>query len=105
MPALQIVVGAAPEALDGLPQPNAVFVGGGIGAPELLTKSWAMLPAGGRLVANVVTAEGEARLFEWHGSHGGALTQIAVSRAELRGRHHLWRPMAAVTQLCAVKED
>ena len=103
--ALTIVVGDAPEALDGLPQPNAVFVGGGIDAPGVLTKLWAMLSSGGRLVANVVSVDGEARLFDWHAAHGGALTRIAVSRAELRGRHHLWRPMAAVTQLCLVKEN
>jgi precorrin-6B C5,15-methyltransferase / cobalt-precorrin-6B C5,C15-methyltransferase len=101
--ALRIVVGAAPEALDGLPQPNAVFLGGGIGEPDLLPQTWAMLPAGGRLVANVVTTEGEARLFDWHTRHGGALTRIAVSRAEARGRHHLWRSPATVTQLAVVK--
>ena len=35
--------------------------------------------------------------------HGGALTRIAVSRAEPVGPHHLWRPLATVTQLAAVK--
>jgi precorrin-6Y C5,15-methyltransferase (decarboxylating) len=61
------------------------------------------LPPGGRLVANVVSTEGEARLIDWHARHGGALTRIAVSRAEPAGPHHLWRPMATVTQLAAVK--
>jgi precorrin-6B C5,15-methyltransferase / cobalt-precorrin-6B C5,C15-methyltransferase len=103
VPQLQIVVGAAPEAMNGLPPPDAVFIGGGIGNPALLPAVWAALPAGGRLVANVVTTEGEARLFDWQARHGGVLTRIAVSRAETVEAHHLWRPLAPVTQLAAVK--
>ena len=103
VPALRIVLGAAPDALEGLPPPNAIFVGGGINETGLLPQAWARVPLGGRLVANVVTAEGEARLLDWHARHGGALTRIAVSRAEPRGLHHLWRSLATVTQLAAVK--
>jgi precorrin-6Y C5,15-methyltransferase (decarboxylating) len=103
VPALPIVVGAAPAVLNGLSPPDAIFVGGGIDNPALLPAVWTALPAGGRLVANVVSAEGEARLFDWQARHGGALTRIAVSRAELKGAHHLWRPLAPVTQLAAVK--
>ena len=103
VPALRIVLGAAPDALEGLPPPNAIFVGGGISETGLLPQAWARVPLGGRLVANVVTAEGEARLLDWHARHGGALTRIAVSRAEPRGLHHLWRSLATVTQLAAVK--
>jgi precorrin-6B C5,15-methyltransferase / cobalt-precorrin-6B C5,C15-methyltransferase len=103
VPGLRIVPGAAPEALEGLPPPNAIFIGGGIGEAGLLPQAWAALRSSGRLVANVVTAEGEARLLDWHSRHGGALTRIAVSRAEPLGPHHLWRPLASVTQLAAVK--
>jgi precorrin-6Y C5,15-methyltransferase (decarboxylating) len=103
VPGLEIVIGAAPAALNGLPPPDAVFVGGGIGDPALLPAVWAALPEGGRLVANVVTAEGEARLLGWRARHGGALTRIAVSRAEATGAYHLWRALAPVTQLAAVK--
>jgi precorrin-6Y C5,15-methyltransferase (decarboxylating) len=103
VPELHIIPGPAPAALENLPQPDAVFIGGGIGTAGLLTQAWASLPPGGRLVANVVSTEGEARLLDWHALHGGALTRIAVSRAEPVGPHHLWRPMATVTQLAAVK--
>ena len=103
VPELRIVPGSAPEALESLPQPDAVFIGGGVGRAGLLEHVWARLRAGGRLVANVVTAEGEARLLQWHARHGGALTRIAVSRAEPVGPHHLWRPLATVTQLATVK--
>jgi len=100
---LRIVLGTAPQALEDLPRPDAVFIGGGIGAGGLLLKAWESLPPGGHLVANVVTAEGEARLLYWHARHGGTLTRIAVSRAEPVESNHLWRPLASVTQLAAIK--
>ena len=103
VPELRTVLGASPEALKDLSPPHAVFIGGGIGTPGLLALAWASLPPGGRLVANVVTTEAEARLLDWHARHGGALTRIGVSRAEPAGTHHLWRPLATVTQLAAVK--
>ena len=103
VPGLRIMRGTAPEALEGLPRPDAIFIGGGIGAPGLLTTAWTSLLPGGRLVANVVTAEGEAQLLEWRARHGGALTRISVSRAEPVGSHHLWRSLAPITQLAAVK--
>jgi precorrin-6Y C5,15-methyltransferase (decarboxylating) len=103
VPDLRIELGAAPEALKDLSPPHAIFIGGGIGAAGLLAQVWASLRPGGRLVANVVTTEGEARLLDWHARQGGALTRIAVSRAEPAGPHHLWRPLAMVTQFAAVK--
>jgi precorrin-6Y C5,15-methyltransferase (decarboxylating) len=103
VPELRIVLGAAPEVLTDLSPPHAIFIGGGIGTAGLLAQAWASLPPGGRLVANVVTTEGEAQLLALHARCGGALTRIAVSRAERVGPHHLWRPLATVTQLTAVK--
>jgi precorrin-6Y C5,15-methyltransferase (decarboxylating) len=103
VPELRIVPGSAPVAFEGLPRPDAVFIGGGIAAEDLLPAAWTSLKPGGRLVANVVTTDGEARVLDWHARHGGALTRIAVSRAEPAGPHHLWRPLATVTQLAAVK--
>jgi precorrin-6Y C5,15-methyltransferase (decarboxylating) len=103
VPGLQIVLGSAPAALAGLAPPNAIFVGGGIGASGLLPGLWTALPPGGRLVANAVTVAGEARLFEWRSAAGGSLTRIAASRAEPAGAHLLWRPLAGVTQWAAVK--
>jgi precorrin-6Y C5,15-methyltransferase (decarboxylating) len=52
-----------------------------------------------------VTVEGEARLFDWQARHGGSLTRISVSRAEPAGAHHLWRPLASLTQLTVVKKS
>jgi precorrin-6Y C5,15-methyltransferase (decarboxylating) len=103
VPELKIVAGTAPGALDDLPAPDAVFIGGGLTTAGLVERCWEALPAGGRLVANVVTVEGEARLAKWHGQLGGSLTRIAVSRAEPVGPFLGWRPLMPVTQWTVVK--
>jgi precorrin-6Y C5,15-methyltransferase (decarboxylating) len=103
VPGLQIVTGSAPEALASLTVPDAIFAGGGLSNPGLLPLLWTSLRPGGRLVANVVTTEGEAKLIDWHMRHGGALTRIAISRAEPVGSSHLWRSLAPVTQLSISK--
>lgn len=105
VPGLRIVNGAAPAALDGLPPPDAVFAGGGIDNPQLMPALWRALRPGGRLVANVVSTEGEQVLLDWQRQQGGALTRIAVSRAEPLAGHHVWRPLLPVTQLIAVKPN
>lgn len=102
VPGLQLLLGEAPAIL---PQstPDAIFVGGGIADPALLPALWRSLRPGGRLVANVVSLDGERALLDWQARHGGALTRIAVSRAEPLGDHPAWRPLLPVTQLAAVK--
>jgi len=103
VPGLRIVAGSAAAALAGLPPPDAIFVGGGIGDPGLLAELWTTLRPGGRLVANVVSTEGERTVLDWQARHGGELTRIAVSRAEPLAAHHVWRPLMPVTQLAATK--
>lgn len=102
-PLLQIATGAAPAALDDLEAPDAVFVGGGLSDVAILETCWSLLKPRGRLVANAVTLEGEQALMEWRRKNGGALTRIAVSRAEPVGPFSGWRPLMPVTQLAAVK--
>jgi len=107
VPGLQIIVDAAPQALGKIPPeltpPDAIFIGGGIAAPGLLPALWAALRPGGRLVANVVSLDGERAILEWQARHGGELARIALSRAEPLGGHHAWRPQMPVTQLAATK--
>lgn len=97
-PDLKVVTGRAPDALAGLPAPNAVFLGGGLTDAGVFEAAWTALKAGGRLVANAVTLESEARLAELYGRHGGELTRIALSRADAVGGLHGWRPAMPVTQ-------
>jgi precorrin-6Y C5,15-methyltransferase (decarboxylating) len=103
VPALEVIEGEAPAALESLPPPDAVFVGGGLATPGLLDRCWQALKPGGRFVANAVTLEGEARLLALRDEFGGELTRIAVSRAERIGAYTGWRPQMPVTQLAAVR--
>ncbi len=102
-PQLQIIEGKAPAALKNLPKPNAIFVGGGVTTDGLLEMCWQALPPDGRLVANVVTIEGEQKIFAWQQQVGGTLTRIAIQRAEPIGKFLGWKSMAPVTQWVAVK--
>ena len=92
---LQIVKGHAPSALAGLPSPDAVFIGGGLG-DGCLEAAWRALKPGGRLVANAVTLEGEQQLLKAFTDHGGELTRIAIEHASPIGTMHAWRPVLPI---------
>ncbi len=92
------VVGAAPEGFTGRQAPDAVFIGGGLTVEGLFEGAWAALKPGGRLVANVVTIEGEAKLVALHAQHGGSLRRISIDRLAPVGSKHGWRPAMPVTQ-------
>jgi precorrin-6Y C5,15-methyltransferase (decarboxylating) len=102
-PNLKIITGLAPIALQNLPKPDAIFIGGGATVPDLFETCWENLRSHGRLVANVVTLEGEQNLFKWQQKFGGTLTQISISRAEAIGTFIGWKPMRPVTQWKIIK--
>ena len=99
VPDLKIIAGRAPEVTAGLTQPDAVFIGGGISEPNVFEACFGALRPGGRLVANAVTIEGEARLIDLAEVWGGSLSRIAVSRAEAVGRFTAFKPLMPVTML------
>jgi precorrin-6Y C5,15-methyltransferase (decarboxylating) len=103
VPGLEIVIGAAPGALDGLATPDTVFIGGGIGTEGVFEACWDALAAGGNLVVNTVTLEGESALAKYHREHGGQLVRLAVSRLSAVGSLHGWKPMMPVTQWQVIK--
>ncbi|GJE07061.1 Precorrin-6Y C(5,15)-methyltransferase [decarboxylating] [Methylobacterium jeotgali] len=98
VPDLAVIEGRAPEALAGLPAPDAAFIGGGVSEPGLIDTVAQALPSGGRLVANAVTLEGEAALLAAFASRGGTLRRIGIDRAEPVGGLHAWRPGMPVIQ-------
>jgi precorrin-6Y C5,15-methyltransferase (decarboxylating) len=102
-PHLQIIKGEAPQALANLPQPDTIFIGGGVTSKNLLETCWNALPQGGKLVANAVTVEGEQLLFQWQKQWGGDLSRIAIQRAEPIGKFLGWKAMSPVTQYIAIK--
>jgi precorrin-6Y C5,15-methyltransferase (decarboxylating) len=97
VPRLRVVEGAAPGALEGLPVPDAVFIGGGL-SEHLLERCLDALHPHGRLVAHGVTLETEQVLAAAYRLHGGELTRIAVEHAAPLGSRTGWTPLRAVTQ-------
>ena len=103
VPGIQVITADVVESLDWLPQPDAIFVGGGADL-DLIRRCWHLLPAGGRLVAHAVTVETEQILLEvWRG-FGGELVRIGVEQLEALGGFHGWKPARAVVQWSAVRE-
>ena len=102
VPGLEILRGSAPDALP-YSDPDAIFVGGGVSAPGLLEACWAGLKPGGRLVANAVTAEGEAALMALHSRFGGQMVRLSVARLAPVGGFHTWHPAMPVTQFIGRK--
>jgi precorrin-6B C5,15-methyltransferase / cobalt-precorrin-6B C5,C15-methyltransferase len=98
VPELEIVQGHAPEALAGLARPDAVFIGGGMMDDGVFDAAWSALKSGGRLVANAVSLETEARLAGYFQQYGGELIRLQVARADRVGAMSGWRPAMPVTQ-------
>jgi precorrin-6Y C5,15-methyltransferase (decarboxylating) len=98
VPGLDVIEGSAPAALQNLPQPQAIFIGGGASDPSVLERALAALRMGGRLVVNAVTLETEALLLARHAAVGGELTRFSIARAEAVGGMTGWRSALPVTQ-------
>jgi precorrin-6Y C5,15-methyltransferase (decarboxylating) len=103
VPGLAVVGTAAPQGLEGLLRPDAVFIGGGATVPGVVDAVWAALRPGGRLVMNAVTIETETVLFEAHRRWGGTLGRVSVERLDRVGGLHGFRPAMTVTQYAVVK--
>jgi precorrin-6Y C5,15-methyltransferase (decarboxylating) len=104
VPHLQVLHDRAPQALEGLPSPHAVFIGGGVSQEGMVESCWSALRPGGRLVANAVTLEGEQALVAARARHGGELLRIELSDAAPLGGLSGWHPRRPVVQWSARKE-
>lgn len=115
-PQLRVYSSAIGDVLDELPDPDAVFIGGGLtqwrdqsdtrGAEqglELISRCIDRLAAGGRLVVNAVTLESEAVVLAAASAHGGELERIATSTSQSVGRYTALQPNMAVLQWSWVK--
>ena len=98
VPGLQIMAGEAPDALAGLPEPDAIFLGGGGSDAGVFAAVWIALRPGGRLVANAITLEMQAVLLQAFQTHGGDLIQVQISRADPVGGFFGWRPAMPMMQ-------
>ena len=103
VPGLTVVRGTAPDALAGLPPPDAIFVGGGGSEEGVMAAAIGALKSGGRLVANAVTTQMEAVLLQHQARLGGSLIRIDIARASPVGSMTGWRPAMPVTQWSWIK--
>jgi precorrin-6Y C5,15-methyltransferase (decarboxylating) len=102
VPRLEVVTGEALNAVDALPAPDAVFIGGG-GEPSLLDKAYAALRPGGRIVANAITLDTDRAILAAQSRFGGTLTRLSVERLDAVGGKQAFRPAMTVTQWSATK--
>ena len=102
-PRLKVIAGEAPSSLAGQEAPDAVFIGGGMGIPGVFEAGWAALKSQGRMVANVVTLEGELHLVDLQEKYGGDLVRLDVSYLARIGPLRALKPRMAVLQWRAVK--
>lgn len=91
----------APDGLETLARPDAVFLGGGA-SEALLERLWALAPAGTRLVANGVTLESEVLFTSWAASRGGSLLRLEMAEAAPLGRMRGWVPARPILQWSVV---
>lgn len=101
VPDLDVRTGDAVALMQALPQPDAIFVGGG--AATVFDAAWSCLPSGRRFVANAVTIETQALVADWHARCGGELVSLSVARAEAVGGYRGWHPARPVMQWAVTK--
>jgi precorrin-6Y C5,15-methyltransferase (decarboxylating) len=105
---LEVVQARLPQGLDGLADPDRVFLGGG-GAElgRIITQAWARLPLGGVLVAAVVLLESLHAARGALAEQGAALevTQLQVSRSARLGEGSFLRALNPVWLVKSVKES
>ncbi len=83
VPNVKPVAGRAPDVLEGLPDPDAIFVGGtGRRVDSVVTAAYARLTPGGRIAINVATIDGLATAYQTLKGLAGEvhLWNIAVAR-------------------------
>lgn len=92
------VRGEAPQDFIDADAPDVIFIGGGLTGSAMVEACLGRLRAGGRLVANAVTAESEALLVSWHSRLGGELRRFQHYQGEPLGGFTGWRPQMPITQ-------
>jgi len=104
---LVLVKGEAPKALEGLPAPHAVFVGGSGGElVEILRVSLEALRPGGRLVVAAITLENLLAAYGFLKGTGLPMEgfQVQVGRVVPLARYHRLEAQNPITLLAVRKE-
>ena len=105
---LEIIAGTAPQALEALPDPQRIFIGGSDGAlAELLELCWRRLTPGGYLVVSAVTEGTKAQCFQFADNlpdDAVETLQLAVSKGGRLAGQWVYRPKLPVSLFCFVKQ-
>jgi len=105
---MNIIDGTAPSACDGLPDPDAVFIGGSGGQlTNILETALKRLKPSGRIVASAVTETTKATLIQFAESLPTSISvewsQVAISRGGSIANQLIMRPQLPVTLLTLKK--
>ncbi len=101
VPELAILVGRAPDLFHQLPEPDAIFIGGGGG--EVIDAAYKILSPGRVLVVNAVTLETQSFVVERHALHGGRLIMIDIAQADTLGSFRAWQKARPIVQWVVTK--
>jgi len=99
---VQVVEGPAADTLWDLPNPDAVFIGGG-GTMQVVEQAIGRLSSGGRIVVHGITIETELLCVEVHSRWGGQLSRMQVETAQPLGALTGWQPARTVIQWACEK--
>ncbi|MCR5844989.1 MAG: precorrin-6y C5,15-methyltransferase (decarboxylating) subunit CbiE [bacterium] len=100
---VQVVEGRAPEAFEGLPAPDAAFIGGSTGDFNAIIDRLLKLNPSVRIVATAVTMETVSQATDAFGKlteqgkiSNFSATQVGVTRTKQAGRYHLLSPESPI---------
>ena len=99
---LDVVEAEVEAAIETLPTPDCIFIGGGL-REAVLHRLWALMPQGTRLVANGVTLETERLLTTAYSEFGGTLLRFEASNLARIGTMHGWKAAYPITQWSVTK--
>lgn len=100
-PDLAIMVGRAPDPFHQLPEPDAIFIGGGGG--DVIDAAYKILASGRVLVVNAVTLETQSFVTDRHALHGGRLIMIDIAQADTLGGFRAWQKARPIVQWVVTK--
>lgn len=101
VPDLVVMAGHAPEIFRQLPEPDAIFVGGG--GADVVDAAHDALPSGRIMVVNAVTIETQSLVAARHAQYGGQLTMIDIAHAEPLGAFRGWVKSRPIVQWVVTK--
>ncbi len=108
VPNVSVVPGRAPEVLAGLPEPDAIFVGGtGRQAESVLSAAYHRLCPGGSLAINVATLEGLAAAYQTLKSLAGTVRvwSMGISRGVEQMERLRFEPVPPTFLLAVTKPE